>query len=152
MIFYYPDSSAWVKRYVEELGTPLVQLLFAENSFFACAPLGLIEVMATLARKGKALGSSQLTIEQQSQALHEDWQFFVKVQFTGDVINRASDIAKSLALRGADAIHLASALELQQRFTDPADQLIFVTSDTELLRAAQVSGLTVVDPMQSPAP
>lgn len=151
MIFYYLDSSAWVKRYYEEPGAAFVQRLFAENSFFACASLGLIEVMATLARKGKALGSSQSTIEQQSRALHEDWQFFIKVQFTSDVIDRATRSAKQLTLRGVDAIHLASALELQQRIADPADELIFVTSDSELLQAAQVSGLIVIDPMRPPA-
>jgi predicted nucleic acid-binding protein len=54
VIFYYLDASAWVKRYYEEPGTRWVQELFAQNPTIACATLGLIEVMATLARKQKA--------------------------------------------------------------------------------------------------
>ena len=54
MIFYYLDASAWVKRYYWESGTRWVQALFAQNPAIACTSLGLIEVMATLARKRKA--------------------------------------------------------------------------------------------------
>ena len=54
MIFYYLDASAWVKRYYHESGTTWVQSLFEHNQVLACASLGLVEVMATLARKCKA--------------------------------------------------------------------------------------------------
>lgn len=54
MIFYYLDASAWVKRYYQETGTTWVRDLFSSNHVMACASLGLIEVMATLARKCKA--------------------------------------------------------------------------------------------------
>jgi hypothetical protein len=58
----------------------------------------------------------------------------------------ARDLARNLTLRGADAVHLASALMLQRRFADTEDQLIFVASDRELKEAAQSSGLAVIDP------
>jgi hypothetical protein len=51
-----------------------------------------------------------------------------------------------MALRGADAVHLASALVLRRRFADAEDRLIFVASDRELKEAAQSSGLAVIDP------
>ncbi len=54
MIFYYLDASAWIKRHYQETGTTWVQELFARNQAIACASLGLIEVIATLARKHKA--------------------------------------------------------------------------------------------------
>jgi hypothetical protein len=54
VIFYYLDARAWVKRYYWEPGTRWVQELFAQNPPMACASLGLIEVVATLARKRKA--------------------------------------------------------------------------------------------------
>lgn len=53
---------------------------------------------------------------------------------------------KDYALRGADAIHLASALHLQGLFAHQDHEFIFVTSDIELKNAAQLSNLTVVDP------
>jgi hypothetical protein len=51
-----------------------------------------------------------------------------------------------IALRGADAVHLASALVLQRRFAEAEDRLVFVASDRELKEAAHSSGLAVIDP------
>jgi len=51
-----------------------------------------------------------------------------------------------MALRGADAVHLASALVLQRRFADAEDRLVFVASDRELKEATQSSGLADIDP------
>jgi len=51
-----------------------------------------------------------------------------------------------MALRGADAVHLASALVLQSRLVDAEDRLIFVAADRELKEAAQASGLAIIDP------
>jgi len=68
------------------------------------------------------------------------------VSFCRIGVNRAKDVAREQALRGADAVHLASALMLQSRFADDDDRLVFVTSDRELREAAQISGLDTVDP------
>jgi hypothetical protein len=65
---------------------------------------------------------------------------------TTETINRAKDLARDMALRGADAVHLASALVLQSRFVDAEDRLIFVAADRELQEAAQASGLAIIDP------
>ena len=54
MILYYLDASAWIKRYCAEEGTGRVAELFAAGAPIACAALGLVEVLSTLARKGKA--------------------------------------------------------------------------------------------------
>lgn len=146
MIFYYLDASAWVKRYYQEVGTAWVQDLFVQNRAIACASLGLVEVTATLARKRKAQGISLSLLEQKTHELEEDWEHFIQVQLTAEAMDLAKELAKELALRGADAVHLASALLLQRRFAEEDDQLIFVTSDQELKEAAQSSGLTAIDP------
>ena len=146
MIFYYLDASAWVKRYYHESGTIWVQSLFEHSQMFACASLGLVEVMATLARKCKAREIERPLFEQKVRELEEDWGNFICVQLTTEVVNMGKELAKELALRGADAVHLASALLLQDRFAEEDDQLILVTSDHELRDAAQGSGITVIDP------
>jgi len=151
MIFYYLDSSAWVKRYHQETGTAWVQGLFERQQRTACASLGLIELTATLARKHKARSLTLPQLEQQLKQLDEDWAQFVRVQLTAEAMTTACDVAKRFALRGADAIHLASALLLQRRFVEADDRLILVASDRELVEAAQVLGLMVIDPEQEPA-
>ena len=84
--------------------------------------------------------------EQRIQDLEEDWRRFIHVQLTAEAVDTARGIARDQALRGADAIHLASALMLRRRFEDEEDRLILVTSDQELKEAAQSVDLTVSDP------
>jgi predicted nucleic acid-binding protein len=146
VIFYYLDASAWVKRHYREPGTRWVQELFAQNPTIACASLGLIEVTATLAQKRKAREIDPLSFEQKVQELAEDWRGFIQIQLTTETVDLAQDLARNMALHGADAVHLASALVLQRRFADVEDRLIFVASDRELKEAARSSGLDVIDP------
>ncbi len=146
MIFYYLDASAWVKRYYLERGTAWIQVLFDAAPTVACASLGLVEVMATLARKHKAAEIDNAAFEQKVQELKDDWASFVQIHFTAQVVHGSQEIAKHQALRGADAIHLASALLLASRFVEVDDRLIFVASDHELNKAALSSGLEVIDP------
>lgn len=148
MIFYYLDASAWVKRYYQENGTTWVQDLFANHWAIACSSLGLIEVMATLARKLKAREIDPPLFEEKAQELEEDWDRFIHVHLTVEAVEIARKLAKKLALRGSDAVHLASALLLQRHSADEDNRLIFVTSDHELKEAAQASGLIVIDPSE----
>lgn len=120
--------------------------MFTHNPTIAYASLGFVEVMATLARKEKAQEIEHSIFAQKIQELEEDWEHFIQIHLTTEVVHRAKDLAKQQALRGADAVHLASALLLQSRFVEEDDQLIFVTSDRELKEAARSSALEVVDP------
>jgi hypothetical protein len=72
VIFYDLDASAWVKRYYWEPGTQWVPELFAQNPTRACAALGLIEVMAALARKQKARDINLLAFARKAQELEEE--------------------------------------------------------------------------------
>lgn len=127
-----------------------MQDLFAHKPVVACATLGLIEVTATLARKGKAGQLGLSALEQKLQEVETDWQNFIQIQFLAEVVVRAKDLARTLALRGADSIHLASALSLQSRLPQ-GDQVIFITSDQELKFASQMSNLIPLDPNEEEA-
>ena len=52
--------------------------------------------------------------------------------------------------RGADSVHLASALVYRQ--THASKNLVFVTADGELIAAARQEGFQVVDPQQAVVP
>ena len=145
MIFYYLDSSAWVKRYYYEIGTIWIQELFANEKNIICASLGLIEVISALARKWKAGFIDFPALEKKTQNIENDWKHFIQEDLSAEVIEIAKKLSKELALRGADAIHLASAL-VAQRNLDEDDQIILITSDREMKNAGQLSGLTVIDP------
>ncbi|MBI4787747.1 MAG: type II toxin-antitoxin system VapC family toxin [Chloroflexi bacterium] len=147
MILYYLDASVWVKRYFQEQGTDWIQSLFAQNPKMACASLGVVEVMATLARKRKAGEMEVSVFDQKTQQLEEDWKRFTQIQFTLGTVESAKKLAKQLAIRGADAVHLASVVLLKEQLEED-DELVFVASDRQLKEAAQTSGLTVIDPAE----
>jgi uncharacterized protein len=145
MIYHYLDASAWVKRYSQEIGTVWIQNFFAQNPPIVCATLGLVEVTATFSRKYRG---RQITVDQLNQIrqyTQTDWANFTQIQLVETVMQEATRLTSQLALRGADAIHLAAATTFQGRI-DATDSLIFITSDQELITAAQMIGMGVIDP------
>jgi predicted nucleic acid-binding protein len=146
VILYYLDASAWVKRYYQEKGTKWVQELFSRNEPVASATLGVIEVAATLSRKRKAQEITLLQLKQKIEELDDDWVHFVQIQMTRELTISAKEIAHKHALRGADAIHLASAMRLEKRVAGHKGRMIMVASDAELIKAAKEVGLDVLDP------
>lgn len=146
MKIVYLDASAWVKRYYQEQGTEEIQALFVEGAILACASLGLVEVLATLSRKFKAQQINELQFEQKQREVNADWAQFIQIQLSDEVLKAASRLTVELALRGADAVHLASAVILQQNLPNP-DEFILATSDQELRVAAELVGITTFDPL-----
>lgn len=149
MIAHYLDSNAWVKRYCRELGSGWVAQFVARGPRLACATLGLIEVVATLARKGKAGELSPDALRSKLAQARKDWRAFAEVRLTSEVAELALEVAQNHALRGADAIHLASAISLRRTLPGRQDGVVIVTSDQELANAAGQLGITVLDPEQA---
>jgi hypothetical protein len=129
-----------------------VQNVFAHHRLVASASLGVIEVTATLARKAKGREIDPSMLGDKLRELDDDWARFIQVHMTMDVVDMARQVAQGLSLRGADAIHLASALLLRQHLEDESAQLTFVASDRELKDAAEASHLTLIDPEEQEAP
>jgi len=82
-----------------------------------------------------------------------DWALSISsIELGTGVLVFVRDLVKRLPLRGADAIHLASALWLRDmaRLGMKVDQytgsLVFVSSDQQLVKAAANSHLEVFNP------
>ena len=135
-MLFYPDSSAWVKRYFNEAGSHHINGLFDRKQLFACSPLGLVEVSSTMARKHKAGQVSLEELKLKQVALRRDWRRFFCQEFTAEVIQLAINITIDHSLRGADNIRLASVLVLKNNLAIEAKDFTFVTSDQELKSAA----------------
>jgi uncharacterized protein len=147
MSIFYLDASAWVKYYVNEPGSDWMDRLWEQQPAFACSPLGPVEVIAGFVRRSRqepalvdVLGSIVAEVDHQFDA-------FQVVPISDAVLALSREVIVQHALRGSDAVHLASALRLRQTLVEP---LVFVSSDVELLAAARAEGLSVVDPMLDP--
>lgn len=152
MIAYYLDSSAWLKRYYLEAGSLWMNALFQTDLLLVCATVGLIEVYATFARKHKAGQVTSESLEQFTEEVELDWDRFGRIKLDNAVLAQAKLSTQKFALRGADAIHLGSALVFQAGLSAEQDRFIFVTSDQELKKVAQEAGFETFDPATTETP
>jgi uncharacterized protein len=108
----YFDSSALVKLVVEEDGSDLVAELWDNCDAALSSRLAYPEVRAALATSARNhdLGDEDLLAAE--QAWEEFWAATRPVELTPTVEQQAGQLAKSHALCGADAVHLASALAI----------------------------------------
>jgi predicted nucleic acid-binding protein len=144
---YYLDASVWTKRYSQERGSEQVLLLFEQGNILACATLGFVETCAAVARKldGPAAEAAKIALDQ----IAGDWKGFIRIQLTDQIADQAAESAARWKLRGADAVHLASALYLRRRLGGD-DETCFVCADERLTAVAQQAGLEVMDPGRPP--
>lgn len=148
-VFYF-DSSAAVKRYVAETGTVWVISLFkpsAQNIIYISQVTG-VEVVSAISRRQRG-GSLAPSAAQKSIArFKRDFQNKLRVlRLTDGVASDAMRLAEIHGLRGYDAVQLATALELANRFiANNLPSITFVSADSQLNQAAQTEGLTVDNP------
>lgn len=150
MTTYYADSSALVKRYVNETGSAWVQSLCDPSSehVIALAHIGLVEIAAALAMKVRQGTLSPIIRDNLLRDLRHDAQiqyWLIDVDYS--LIERAVELTRQHKLRGYDAVHLSAALFLHETLVQaqlPAP--VLVCADNDLSIAAQSVGLSTVDP------
>jgi predicted nucleic acid-binding protein len=146
MTAHYLDPSAWVKRYFSESGSDVVTSVFGITELACCSTIGVIEILATIARKGRFERIDSDVLNAISAQAKADFQAFEQIEPTETILQSAAGLAFDLGLRAGDAIHLASALAMAAH--DDTD-LVMVSADTELLAAAQAKGLRTLNPEQA---
>jgi predicted nucleic acid-binding protein len=136
----YLDTSALVKLYVEEEGSSEARAAVVGADAVATSRVAFAEAHAAFAaavRLGRISAEERATI---AALFRTDWYAYVVVGVTQAVVELAADLALHYDLRGFDAIHLASALLVRQRTTDPVRLLAW---DRRLAHAAAACGLAV---------
>jgi predicted nucleic acid-binding protein len=131
----YFDSSAFVKLLVEEDGSDLAATLWDGCDAAVSSRLAYPEVRAALAA---ATRSGRLTGKDLGRAEHawEDyWAATRSVELTERVTAHAGQLAGEHALRGADAVHLASLLAVG------ITETLFAVWDERLRAGAQAIGV-----------
>lgn len=140
MIHYF-DPSAWIKRYIREPGSDAVNALFSASVQPACCRLGLIEMIATVARRSRDLGGDGDVAQTVVAAIRSDFAQFHAVLVDERRTEEAIEAASRHGLRAMDAVHLACALSL-----GPTRETVLVSADRELLEAGAAAGLGTLDP------
>ena len=137
MPLVYFDSSAFVKLLVEESGTSLAVALWDGCDAALSSRLAYPEVRAALAAAHRNHDLDDEQVGQAERSWEAFWSATRPVELTVSVQRHAGELARTHALRGADAVHLASALAL----SDP--ELIVAVWDARLHAGVVSAGLAV---------
>ncbi len=143
----YVDTSALVKLYLTELGSASMHAR-ARGQRLATSVLAYAEAHATFARHARHPAVSHDECDRVVRAFERDWLKMARVPMSRAVLARIPALCGAHALRGADAIHLASALLLSVEGL----AVTFACSDVRLIDAARRESLAVFDPVEAGSP
>lgn len=151
MSTFYLDASALVKRYNPEIGSSWIEAQVDPSSGHSLitAEFTMAEVAAALAAKHRA--PKGITLKERNDAMSDflaDCEIrYQLIPVDRHMIEQAVNLTQSYRLRGYDAIHLATALNVNHVLTKRSQSpLIFVAADDDLLAAAEAEGVAIVNP------
>ncbi len=136
MLVYF-DASAFVKLLTSEAGSELAIALWDGCDAALSSRLAYPEVRAALAAAARNHDLTQAELDTAERDWDEFWAAVRPVELTAAVEQHAGDLARAHALRGADAVHLASA----RAIGDP--DLILAVWDRRLHAGALAAGCRV---------
>ncbi len=147
MPLYYFDTSALLKRYIVEDGSAWVRTTFEEpEADIVVSQLAIVEGVAALARRARGGAFRPGSVARVIQKLTADFQQqFVVIAVNSELIDKAVDLARQRALRGYDALQLATALVVRSLVAP--EVVTFVAADDELIAAAEMEGLPSINPV-----
>jgi predicted nucleic acid-binding protein len=141
-LILFLDTSALVKLYIAEPGSERMREAVAGGGSVAASALAFAEIHATFARRGREELLLATELEQIQLAFAADWEEVTQVPVGGAVLKPVPWLCERHPLRGADAVHLASALLLREEGLE----VTFACSDRRLLEAAATEGFVTFDP------
>ncbi len=143
MAIVYFDSSALVKLLIEEDGSDQASQLWDECDLAVSSRLAHPEVRSALASANRNHDLDDEGLAEAVAAWVGHWAAVWPVELSRSVERLAGDLTERHGLRGADAVHLASALDLG------LDGLIVAAWDVRLRRGVSASGLQVVPALRN---
>jgi len=129
-----------VKLYVSEVSSARVRADVGRAIRVATSRVAYPEARAAMARRRRERALTAGGLLRAVSDLDRDFSSLVIVELAETLARRAGGLAEKHALRGFDAIHLTSALELQDLLGEPVTFLAF---DARLTAAAVAAGLQV---------
>ena len=141
MILFF-DTSALIKRYIEEAGSQNVDKLFNISSQIIVSPVTKIEVYSSLKRLLVTNLISDEDYETVKNNIDYDFRYFTVVSLNEKVEKEAIKLIERHQLKALDSIQLASCLYRKADIRD------FIVSDMKLKNAAEAENIEVIDPTE----
>ena len=109
------DTSSLVKLYVEEAGSDEVRGLVPQAAVIAASMVAYAETRAAFARLRRSGDLSPAKFAVAKRDFEAQWPSFLTLEVSAAVSGEAGEFAERYALRGFDALHLASFAEIARR-------------------------------------
>lgn len=147
---YFIDTSALVKRYIQEIGSNWICNITDSNSnnTIIISRITWVELISALSRLQRENRIQLIDMSSTIQIFRYDWEItYQVVEVEQNLVEDAGKLVQKYPLRAYDSIQLASALKIYPSFVsiDP-NIFTFISSDNRLLDAAQNEGLVVDNP------
>lgn len=128
----YVDTSALLKRYIDERDSRVAESLMATDAVLVTSRLTEVEVRRSLAR----LLDAETALDAKRRVLH-DLDAFALVALDETTCSEAARIAEETLCRSLDSLHLAAAQRAGSTTT-------LLTFDSRQAQAARTIGLSVI--------
>lgn len=153
-VFYF-DTSALAKYYLKEPGTDWVRGLIdardesgRHKHLVYTTVLTWVEIPAAIAVVHRAGRIRKLLRDRLYQRfLIEASSRYYFIGLDGHLLIQAAQLTQQHPLKAYDAVHLSSALYLKELMAPFEISPVFVSSDGQLLKAAQLEGLVARNPV-----
>lgn len=136
----YLDTSALVRRYINEAGSELVNNLFADARGIATGVISRVETAAAFAKAARIGILDREHAWQVLQDFRAEWPDYTRLPVSRATVVKGDQLAWELNLRGYNSVHLAVASTWEDTLRQ---QVVLVTFDQQLWQAAQQVGLKV---------
>ena len=151
MPIYYLDTSAVAKLYlIDEKGTDFMLMLIEDvmpDETICISSFGVLELHAVIMRQ---VQSAHERDEALRNFLQDSVEIFRVLPTNEARLDHAVLVVQNHRLRAGDAVHLAAALSVAAD-ADGEQQVFMVSSDGELLAAAEAAGIGALDPQADSA-
>jgi predicted nucleic acid-binding protein len=134
----YWDTSALVKQFIKEAGTSDVMVLRTQAPPHATATIAFTEIFSALRRRVRESALKESQYEDVVRRFLRDWPSYIRVTLDDHVLERSRSLLERYPLHALDAIHLASAIELQNNLDEAS---VLISADSRLLNAAEAENI-----------
>jgi predicted nucleic acid-binding protein len=142
----YLDASALVPLLVDEPTSPACRRFWDDADVVVSSRLLYVETAAALSQARRLGRLTEREHPKVRRRLDQMWAEIDVIELDEEVSARAADLAHRLSLRGYDAVHCASAAQLDD------DDVVVASGDQQLLTAWLELGMAIYDTNQKVTP
>jgi predicted nucleic acid-binding protein len=137
----YFDTSALVKRYIQERGSEQVRALLRRHDFLSSA-ITPVEIVSALCRRRREGDISADVLAALLRRISSDGRQWRLVEVSSAVLERAQELLRgTIPMRALDAIQVASLVTFQLAATM---RIPIITADSRQREAATQLGIDVI--------